>query len=224
MTIKNEYGQENFTRTILKKPLHELIKNSRPQLLIALGIYGFSVVIFYATYFFIPSIVISKYHQNAQIVAHLRFANMLLYLILLVIFSYLTNFLRLRKMMSSALIAAIILSIQSFYYGMSSSPVHFYISQLILTVINTLYLAPIAVSFSGLFKREIRYSGIGLSINMSAAIFGGTTPAIMLMISNYSGDPVYSVIYLLISAIIAVYCVNNKLFLTSGNTLQMASL
>ncbi len=224
MTIKTEYSQENLVKTVLKRPLYELIKNSKSQLLIALGIYWFSVVIFYATYFFIPSIVISKYHQNAQLVAHLRFVNMLLYLILLVFFSYLTNFVSLRKMMLSALVATIILSIPCFYYGMSSSPTYFYISQLLLTVINTLYLAPIAVSFSGLFKREIRYSGIGLSINMSAAIFGGTTPVIMLMISRYSGDPVYSVVYLLIAAIIAVFCVKNKLFLASRNTLQMANL
>jgi MHS family proline/betaine transporter-like MFS transporter len=95
------------------------------------------------------------------------------------------------------------------HYAMINYGLYGYIiSMAILTVINVIYLLPIAGLLSGLFDRRYRYTGVSLSINIVSSLFGGTTPLILIFLVRYFNSFFASGIYLFITAVIGFLTIN----------------
>lgn len=61
------------------------------------------------------------------------------------------------------------------------------IAQVILGIIVGIYVAPIPAILVELFPTSIRYTGMALSYNLAAAIFGGTAPMACEWLINTTG-------------------------------------
>jgi MHS family proline/betaine transporter-like MFS transporter len=214
-TIYNRYNVANPIRTLFRFKLSHVI--------FSIGVYWFCVVIFYATYFYIPYIAVSFYGLKDSYISYLTFINMSLFMAFLLVFCYANKYFNAVYMMKVSLYLFLILGVPSFYFSLSSSYLLLFFGQLILTIINCLYLAPVALLLSEVFCKEVRYSGISISVNISSAMFGGTTPIIMLYISTYFNNPRYSVFYFIIASIISLLCLllGKSLFLVESKTSSM---
>lgn len=82
-----------------------------------------------------------------------------------------------------------------------------FIAQSVISLMIGMFVGPLAIFSADLFPTQIRYTGISLSLNISAAIFGGTTPLIcswLARISNNANAPVYYFISVAVLAFIVI--------------------
>jgi MHS family proline/betaine transporter-like MFS transporter len=88
------------------------------------------------------------------------------------------------------------------------------ISQLIFAVLIAGALGPMAATLVELFPTRIRFSGIGVSYNITLAIFGGTAPLVSTWLVSRTGDieaPAYYLIVMSIISLIATLTIRKKL-------------
>jgi MHS family proline/betaine transporter-like MFS transporter len=52
------------------------------------------------------------------------------------------------------------------------------ISQIIFATVVAIYMGPVPTSLVELFPTRVRFTGVALSYNISAAVFGGTAPMV----------------------------------------------
>lgn len=72
----------------------------------------------------------------------------------------------------------------------------------ILTVLNVIYLLPVAGILADMFPTKYRYTGVSLSINIVSSLFGGTAPLLLALLVSYSGSFFASGAYLFFTATI----------------------
>ena len=82
-------------------------------------------------------------------------------------------------------------------HGIFSSAV---ISHLIFAVLIAGVLGPMAATLIEIFPTRIRFSGIGISYNITIAIFGGTAPLVCTWLVSRTGDIESPAHYLIVMA------------------------
>jgi len=75
------------------------------------------------------------------------------------------------------------------------------LSQIIFAIIIGIYMGPVPTLLVELFPTKVRFTGVALSYNLSAAIFGGTTPMIGTALYQFSGNNLALAYYLTVLAI-----------------------
>jgi MHS family proline/betaine transporter-like MFS transporter len=66
------------------------------------------------------------------------------------------------------------------------------------------YMAPIPAALVELFPTSVRYTGLSLSYNISAAAFGGTAPFMLQKIIEYSGSTITPALYIMTFVLITL--------------------
>lgn len=67
-----------------------------------------------------------------------------------------------------------------------------------------LYMGTLASTYPALFPTSNRYAGIGMSYNISVAIFGGTSPLIIESLIRWTGTQLAAPLYLSLMALVGV--------------------
>jgi MHS family proline/betaine transporter-like MFS transporter len=65
-------------------------------------------------------------------------------------------------------------------------------------------MGPIPALLVELFPTRIRSTGVGISYNISAAVFGGTTPLVMTKMIQHSQNSQYMAYYIMIFAVLSL--------------------
>ncbi|MGW9022358.1 MFS transporter [Leucobacter chromiiresistens] len=112
-----------------------------------------------------------------------------------------------RKVLFIGSITAIVLSIPAFLFMMHGEIWSTLLGLALLAVPVTFYVANLASSLPALFPTSSRYGGMGISYNLSVALFAGTAPVIMESLVQASGSslaPAFYVIGTSIAGFIAI--------------------
>jgi MHS family proline/betaine transporter-like MFS transporter len=72
------------------------------------------------------------------------------------------------------------------------------LSQIVFAGIIAIYMGPIPTVLVEIFPTSVRFTGVALSYNLAAAIFGGTAPVMGMMLTKFTGDK-YAISYYLIA-------------------------
>lgn len=80
------------------------------------------------------------------------------------------------------------------------------LSQIIFAAIIGIYMGPVPTLLVELFPTRVRFTGVAISYNLSAAIFGGTTPMIGTALYQFSGNNL-ALAYYLTALAIFVLCI-----------------
>lgn len=80
------------------------------------------------------------------------------------------------------------------------------VSQIIFAAIIGIYMGPVPTLLVELFPTRVRFTGVAISYNLSAAIFGGTTPMIGTALYQFSGNNL-ALAYYLIGLAVFVLCI-----------------
>ena len=88
-----------------------------------------------------------------------------------------------------ALLASFIFILTPNYYGLL-------IGQITLALFIGMFTSSLAALTANTFSTLTRYSGIAISLNIGASIFGGTAPLVATSLAYYSGNEMLLCVYI----------------------------
>ncbi len=103
----------------------------------------------------------------------------------------------------------LVLSIYPIFLALSSMNYTIAIlSQILFSAIVGIYMGPVPTLLVELFPTRVRFTGVAISYNLSAAIFGGTAPMVGAALYKYTGDQLALAYYLtaLASVCLGILC------------------
>jgi MHS family proline/betaine transporter-like MFS transporter len=71
-------------------------------------------------------------------------------------------------------------------------------SQVLFAAIIAIYMGPVPTLLVEIFPTRVRFTGVALSYNLSAAVFGGTAPMVGMTLTKLTGHN-YALSYYLIA-------------------------
>jgi len=88
-----------------------------------------------------------------------------------------------------------------------------FLGQLVFGLLVSLYMSPIPTILVELFPTSVRYTGVALSYNISAALFGGTVPMVATYLIEYTGVKESLAFYIMtfsVISMIAIYYLEDR--------------
>lgn len=203
------YQEAKATGNLSKTPIVDLMQENYKNLIIAIGIYLSVTVPFY-----INTVYLSTYIQNLgfedAIASKANIAALISMSCSLVLSAWISDKIGRKPVMIFACIVYIIVAVPAFYIICNSPNPRIIITTCaIMGAINGLFMGPVPTVLVELFPTKVRFTGVALSYNLSAAIFGGTTPMILLiLISQFQNNmivPYYLSVFICITLFTLIY-------------------
>lgn len=104
-------------------------------------------------------------------------------------------------------------------------------SQILFAAIVGIYMGPVPTILVELFPTRIRFTGVAISYNLSAAIFGGTAPMVGTALYQFTGDQLALSYYLTALAMFCMACLyfyretyRNRLDQESGEVYELPTV
>jgi MHS family proline/betaine transporter-like MFS transporter len=175
----------------------------KKQIFVAFGIYIHSVAIFYINYFFYPEYAVKQGLVTLKMANEARVFMAVVFIFLFIILNKYINGRNARTWLKISSINTVFLIFPLNYGMVNFGQYGYFLAIGVLTVLNVIYLLPIAGMLPGLFPEKYRYTGLSLSINIISSLFGGVAPLFIALLVSRSGSFVASGVYLFFTAIIS---------------------
>ncbi|MDX1950427.1 MAG: MFS transporter [Rickettsiales bacterium] len=186
------------------KPVKETFQANLTELLLAIGVYMAVTIPFYLQSVFMNSFMVKFLGFKVSDALFINSASLLMMMIAVPISAILCDKYEREKILKFVLVAYIIFALPLVYFLDDKSFAMALIGQLGFSFIIGFYIAPIPTLLVDIFPTRVRYTGMSLSCNLAAAIFGGTTPALVtFFINKFETDYVISA-FIIFSAIISL--------------------
>ncbi len=188
-------------------PLRETVKNYWREVLMAVIIYINVTAPFYTTTVFIKEYMINLGYENTQGV----FISSVILAVLIITFpisAYASDRIGRKPILiwsSVALVVSIypiFLALHTMNYGIAI------LSQVIFSAIVGAYMGPVPTLLVELFPTKVRFTGVAISYNLSAAIFGGTAPMVGTLLHKITGEQISLAYYLTALAVFTLSCLH----------------
>lgn len=190
------YKAAKETGNLSERPFREALAKNWSQILIAMGIYATVTAPFYTATVYIKTFMQDLGYSQNQ--ASLTSAVILITMcIVLPIAAAISDVYGRRPLLIIGTWAMIILAYPIFVALGSMNFVAALISQIVFAAINAIYMGCVPTVLVELFPTRVRFTGVALSYNISAAVFGGFATAIGLLLNKMTGDK-YAISYYLI--------------------------
>ncbi len=187
------YQAAKANGNLSRAPLCELFKNYSKELLIGMGIYLTVTVPFYIMTVYLDGYVqlleFSAIDANRATIISLVFMT-----IILPISSYISDKIGRKPVMQLGCLAFLLFSYPLFWIMNETSNVTVvFCAVACLSSITGFFMGPVPTVLVELFPTRIRFTGVALSYNLSAAIFGGTAPVVsVLLIKRFEDNTILS--------------------------------
>jgi len=191
------YKKAKETGRLARFPLRETLTKYSKELIVALGIYITVTAPFYTSTVFIGNFMQTLGYTNQQstIVSSIILIVMM---IVLPISAYISDKIGRRPVLIWGIIL-LILSVYPIFIALGSMNFTLaIISQVIFAGIISIYMGPVPTILVEIFPTSVRFTGVALSYNLAAAIFGGTAPMVAMILTRVTGDN-YAIAYYLIA-------------------------
>jgi len=194
---------------ISKTPIKDVIVNHWKELLIAIALYLTVTVPFYSfTAFF--SIFLQQY-ADVPLYDALIINGIAIFVFILVmpITGWLSDKYGRKTVLLYTASAVAIVTYPTFLMLLEGGIVYPLIAQIIFGIALGAYMGPIPATLVELFPTNIRFTGLALSYNISAALFGGTAPFVYLKLIAFTGSVISPVFYIMIFVALTVIALLN---------------
>lgn len=189
-----------------KTPVRDIFKNNYKQLLIAIGCYMTVTVPFYALSVFSIGFLNKFMHYGMDEVLFMNAMVMLILMLIFPISGYLSDRIGRKRIMVTTAVLFVFLIYPIFWLLTNSGGYIFAISGLVIfAVLVGFYSGPIPAFLVDLFPARIRYTGIGLSYNIAAALFGGTFPLVATYLIGKTGMLTIPAACIVVCALISLF-------------------
>jgi MHS family proline/betaine transporter-like MFS transporter len=198
------YLEAKSHNNISTSPTTELITQYWKELLLAICIYLTVTVPFYTLTTYVTTYLIKNANFTLQSALIVNICAMTSAIIFLPIAAKLSDVYG-RKPILLMSAAMLIVTVYPLFSLLSNATMtSAIISQIIFGAIAAFYMGPIPALLVELFPTRIRSTGVGISYNISAAVFGGTTPLVMTKMIQHSQNSQYMAYYIMIFAVLSL--------------------
>lgn len=183
------YEEAKQNNEISKTPVRAAFKNHPWQMLQGFAVYLSVTMPFYlASVYFIG---FSERHLGTTMQTALQFNlyNMLAMLVTMPLSAYISDHIGRKKMMSIAAIAmCCITPILFWQFTHGNHTISIGAAQFIFAALVGLYTGPVPAILVEMFPTKIRFTGLAISYNIAAAVFGGTAPMVCEWLIRVTAD------------------------------------
>jgi len=190
----------------IARPLVLLFKEYKTRLLIGISITAIQAVLIYALYIFMPNYLLQLANITLSVttINLLNFINLSVYTLAILAMGAVSDRLGARRLLSFGTKGLIAFSIAGYALIASGGLFALALAMLLFTVFSAAIAASVPSITAGLFPAAIRYSGVGACYNLAYAIFGGTTPLIIMALLDKSHMPLSPAFYLTFIALMTL--------------------
>lgn len=188
------------------RPLTEAFRTNWQEILLAIGVYLAVTIPFYIQTVFMKSFMVKFLNFNESDAFLIITIILISMLIITPISAKLCDKYNRENILKKVLFAYIIFAFP--FINLVNGGVFYMVlfAQIIFSGILAFYLAPIPALLVDIFPTKTRYTGMSVACNLSAAIFGGTTPALITWaITRYETNYTISW-YILFAALASLFC------------------
>jgi MFS transporter, MHS family, proline/betaine transporter len=174
---------------ISKTPVREAFAKHPWEMLQGFGIYITVTMPFYLTTIYFISFSHTHLGVSTEDALNLSIYNMLALLFVKPLAAWASDYVGRKKIMMTAAIIMMICVYPLFSYftpGVSLWTIG--LVQFTFAIILGFYVGPVAAVLVELFPTSVRFSGMAISYNLAAALFGGTAPIVCEWIIRQTGD------------------------------------
>lgn len=203
-----KYEQAKHDGKLSTSPLKEVLFEHRSDLITAVCLYLTVTVPFYTFIGFMKNYLTSVVGVPLAEASLINTISMIIATLFIPFIGYLSDIYGRKIIIKYSAMAVFLLSYPCF---MMLSSNHFYIilvGQTLFGIMVSSYMAPMPTILVELFPTSIRYTGVALSYNISAALFGGTVPAVATAMIEYTGVKESPAIYVMCFAVISLIAIH----------------
>lgn len=198
------YEKAKLKGDISDAPISEISHSYLKPLFLAMGLY-FNVTI----PFYIVSIFINSFMQTSgYLVSHAVLINCISLLILITIMplsAYISDFVGRKKVLIAGTFLNFIFAYPVFYLLNQGGYILPLVSQILLSFSVAVYMGPMPTTLVELFPTRVRFTGVAISYNLIAGLFGGTAPMFSFWLIRTTGSLTSVAFYIMAAAAITAF-------------------
>ena len=178
-----------------RTPLQETLTKYWREVLMAIAVYINVTAPFYTTTVFIKNYMktLGYEQQQGALVCGIILISMT---IMFPISAYLSDRIGRKPVIVWASVALVVTIYPIFLALHSMNYILAILSQVLFSAIVGTYMGPIPTLLVELFPTRVRFTGVAISYNLSAAIFGGTAPMVGAALHKFTGQQISLAYYL----------------------------
>jgi MHS family proline/betaine transporter-like MFS transporter len=188
------YEEAKQNDALSKTPVRDVLTGEWRHVLQTIGIYISLVMPFYLVTAYFITFTENTLGRSRTEALLLNVMVMLILLVLSPLSAALSDRIGRRKLLMSAAAAFLLLSYPLFSLLLMKDLNSIILGHIFFAVLVSIYTAPVMPVLVEIFPTRVRYTGMALSYNISAAVFGGTAPLVAQWLINQTGD-VHSIAY-----------------------------
>lgn len=201
------YIQAKAHGNISKAPIREVFKYHARDLLVAVAMYLTTTVPFYSLTAFFSTFL----QQHANVSLHdallINGIAMLGFMAIMPISGWVSDKVGRKKVMVYSAILIGLLAYPTLCLMLKGGFIYPLIAQVLFGLALGSYMGPVPAALVELFPTNVRFTGLSLSYNFSAALFGGTAPFVYLQLikeTNLLTSPAFYIIFFVIITIMII--------------------
>ncbi len=169
------------------RPVREAFGKHPCELIIGFAIYMAVTMPFYLISIYLISFTENHLHRLPKEALLINFITMSAMLVALTFSALLSDRIGRKRVMMPAAAAMFVCVVPLFMLMGMDAFAAILLAQVLLGVLNGLYIGPVPALLVELFPTSVRYTGMALAYNFSAAIFGGTAPMVCVWLISRTG-------------------------------------
>lgn len=202
-----EFQQIKQEKKLNGYPLITLFKSYYKEFLAVFCFFIFSNVSFYVNFIYLSSYSLNRQQIDLTSLMYLNSATTLAYALAIPFFAFVADYIGKRTLMITGCILIIFSIYPLFMVILSGILAIQIIAQIFLSILIAMFVGPLSAMSAEYFPTEIRYTGVGMALNFSAALFGGTAPLVCAWIAKMTNNPLTPSYYVILSAGVALIAV-----------------
>ncbi|GGA29184.1 MFS transporter [Psychrobacillus lasiicapitis] len=215
-----EAMKESKTEDDDNKSVKHILQFHWRAILIGMFVVFFYIVVNYIVLSYMPS------HLTA-VLGYGEAEGLLLIVIVMVIMipivllmGYFSDRIGAKKVIQGGLIGLIVLSIPAFNFIGSGNTVLVFLGLMILGVFSASFQGTMPALLPSLFFTNVRNGALAITFNISASLFGGTTPLLVSWLISKTANEMIPAYYAILASIVGLVVVTIFLKDTSGKALR----
>lgn len=198
------YEEAKAGGTISKTPIRDAFKLHPGAMLKGFAMYLTVTVPFYLTTIYFVTYTSKILGHSLDEALELNTLNMVVLFFTIPVSAYLSDRYGRRKVLLVIAAAMMVLVYPIFTLFAGSSIATVALAQALFAMLVGLYLGPMPAVLVELFPTAVRFTGMALSYNFAATLFGGTTPMVSVWLIDHTGDNLSIAYYVMICNVLSI--------------------
>lgn len=187
-----------------ESPLREAVSTAWRSILQVIGLMIVFNIGYYVVFAFLPSYFITTLQFSATDAFLSITLACLVALVLILPLAMLSDRIGRRPLLIGGAVAFAVLGYPLFLLLNTGSLVAAIAAHCVLAAIESVYVSTAVSAAVELFATRVRFSGFSIGYNVCVAVFGGTTPYIVIWLTATTGDAIAPAYYLVIAAVVSL--------------------